>query len=141
MHDMDELKSLLEKDGYTCVLSDGREIVTSRDRGVRPLVELIKSGKDYSGYIAADRTIGKAAALLYAKLGVTRVYAFVMSAGGVEVCKRHGIAAEYAALTDKIINRKGDDICPMEKTVMDIDAPDAAYEAICKRLVELSAHD
>ena len=123
------------------MLSDGREIVTSRERGVRPLVELIKSGKDYSGYFAADKTIGKAAALLYAKLGVTRVYAFVMSEGGAEVCKRFGIFAEYATLTDKIINRKGDDICPMEKTVMNIDDPDAAFVAICKKLAELSAHD
>ena len=49
-------------EGCTCALTDGERIVTSRERGVRPLVELIASGADYNGWHAADKIVGKAAA-------------------------------------------------------------------------------
>lgn len=37
----------------------------------------------------------------------------------------------------RIINRKGDDLCPMEKAVLDIDDPVQAKEAILARLAEM----
>lgn len=131
-----ELKKLLDE-GCTCALTDGERVVTSRERGVRPLVELIASGADYNGWHAADKIVGKAAALLYAKLGVAELYAQTLSVGGLGVCRRFRIAAEYGALTPEIINRKGDGACPMELAVADADDPTAAYEKICAALERL----
>lgn len=124
------LKNLLVSENYTCVLSNGDDTVSSREKGVRPLIEFIDSGKDFSGYAAADKIVGKAAALLYAHMKVTELYAEVASREAADVCAKYGIALSSGTLTEKIINRRGDDICPMEKTVADITDPLDAYRAI-----------
>lgn len=137
MTNCENAKNLLLNGNYTCVLSNGEDTVTSREKGVRPLIELIDSGKDFSGYSAADKIVGKAAALLYAYMNVSELYAEVASRAAVEVCGKYGIKLSYGTLTEKIINRRGDDICPMEKTVADITDPLAAYQAVKAKLATL----
>ena len=127
---LESIKKLLAEEGYTCVLSNGEELITSREKGVKPLVQLIDGGRDFKGFFAADRTVGKAAALLYAYMGVTEVYAFVASEKGADICRSYGIKLSFERLTENIINRTGDDICPMEKTVAEIDDPKEAVAAI-----------
>lgn len=137
MYTLESIKKLLAEEGYTCVLSDGKQILTSREKGVKPLIGLIDSGKDLRGYFAADRTVGKAAALLYAHMGVTEVYAFVAGEKGADICRSFGIKLTYETLTPKIINRAGDDICPMEKAVAEISEPDEAVAAIKETIKRL----
>ncbi len=132
--DCDNARALLVGGKYTIVLCRGDDIVLSVERGVKPLITFIESGADLRGYSAADKVVGKAAALLYAYMGVTALYANVMSAAAKRVCERCGIAAKYEILADKIINRRGDDICPMEKATADIDDPVVALYAIKERL-------
>ncbi len=55
----------------------------------------------------------------------------------VEICKKYNIKIVYDILTDKIINRKGDDICPMEKLVADVDIPEIAKQLIIQKLKTL----
>lgn len=61
-----------------------------------------------------------------------------MSRGGKNFLESNGITCTYDLLTDNIINREGTGICPMEKTVADIDDADAGYAALKKKLAELS---
>lgn len=125
--------------GCTCViLQDGEVIFRSSDRGIKPLLYIIESGIGVKGCKAFDRIVGKAAAMLYSYMGVAYVYAEVMSRPGLEVLKKHGIRAEYDALTDKIINRRGDGICPMERTVADIDSLESALVALQSKSRELN---
>lgn len=42
----------------------------------------------------------------------------VLSMGGKEIFEKFGVRFEFETLTEKIINRSGTDICPMEKTVL-----------------------
>ena len=62
----ERLKALLAEENLTCVLSDGNRLIKSRERGVKPLIGFIESGKSFKGFTAADKVVGKAAALLYA---------------------------------------------------------------------------
>lgn len=137
MSNLDEPKRLLSSGNYTCVLSNGEDTVTSLEKGVRPLIEFIDSGKDFSGYSAADKIVGKAAALLYAYMNVPELYAEVASRAAVEVCAKFGIKLSYGTFTEKIINRRGDGICPMEKTVANVSEPAEAYEAVKAKLAAL----
>lgn len=133
-----DVASRLE-DGYTCVITrDGRTLYVSRESGIRPLLEIIRQGTDVSGGDAADRIVGKAAALLYARMGVARVRAVVMSRSGLSVLESRGIPAQYQTLTDAIVNRRGDGPCPMEQAVADLDDPDRAYAALEARVRELA---
>jgi hypothetical protein len=53
------------------------------------------------------------------------------------LCFGLSIDCEYEVLTEKIINREGTDICPMEKTVFGCDNAEEAYGLLKNKLKEL----
>lgn len=118
--------------GHTLCLSKDGVLILDDKRGIAPLLELIASGKDVSGYSAADKVVGKAAAALFIKCGVKQLYAAVLSKGGAELLERHGVEYVYGTLTDAIINRAGTDACPMEKAVRNIEEIEDMYVAIVR---------
>ena len=101
------------------------------------MIDFLQDGIDLSGYSVADKIVGKAAAMLFVKAGIKEVYAEILSVSGKNFLEEHGINAGYETLAEKIINRTGDDICPMEKTVADIIDPEEGYEAIRNKLKEM----
>lgn len=133
MKNLSEAKEILGR-GYTCVLVSDEDTVTTRERGVLPLVKWIDEGRRFDGYSAADKVVGKAAALLYVTLGVKIIWAGVISKPAARVFEAHGVEYWYDTLTDAIINRKGDGFCPMETAVRDIDSPEEAFAAIKNKL-------
>lgn len=138
MHDLEKARSLLEKENYTCVICRGDDVITDRRRGVRPLLELLESGKDLQGYSAADKVVGKAAAFLYCLLGVKALHAGVLSVPARDVLVSAGIAVEWGSLVPAIQNRAGDGFCPMETAVWDLTDPALAPDAIRIALQKLS---
>ena len=99
---------------------------------------LVLTGGDVGGWSAADRIVGKAAAMLYVLLGVGEVHAEVMSEDALSLLAAHGISAECEVRSRTIKNRAGTDSCPMEKAVGGIADPAAAACAIGAKLDELS---
>lgn len=123
--------------GHSICLCRRGDIIVDDGRGISPMIKFIKEGKDLTGYCVADIIVGKAAALLFLKAGVCEVYGRVMSQSAKNILTAHGVPCSFDTLTDRIINRAGTDICPMEKTVGNIDSPDSAFEALCERLEKL----
>ena len=127
------------KDGeYTLVLCNENEIIRSRKRGILPLVELYRTGRDFSSFSAADKVVGRAAAFMYALLGVSSIYAGCVSKPAIEVLNSEGITYEYEKCAERISNRDGTGLCPMETAVMEATSPDGAYTEILKKLDQLS---
>lgn len=118
--------------------SPGAKTFSGKERGIRPLLELIGRGEDMRGAVAADKIVGKAAALLYAYMGIQELYAGVLSESGLAVLREYGIAVQFGTLAERIINRAGTGICPMEETVENIAEPAAAFAALQKRAAELA---
>ena len=135
---LDELARKLVICGYTLVLSDGRETITSCRRGVAPLLGLIEEKRDVSGWYAADKAVGKAAAALYAVLGVAGVYACRISEAGLAMLRKCGIAAVYDSLVPVMKDRSGNGICPMEDATADLASPEECLEAIKKKAALLA---
>lgn len=135
--DPERAKELLGGGAYTCVLCRGEETVVCTERGVKPLLDLLDGGSDLKGFSAADKVVGKAAAFLYVLLGVTEVYSPVMSEAAARVLRENGIEPRCDTLTEKIVNRAGTGICPMEAAVAELSDPSEALRAIRKRLSEL----
>ncbi len=133
MTDLERAKQLLLENEYSCVLVKEDSVICGEARGIRALLVLIAARPELEGYSAADRIVGKAAALMYKKAGVSTVWAQVMSRPGRDVLEESGIGASFGKLTDMIANRAGDGCCPMEETVAAIDDPQEAYEALCKK--------
>ncbi|KAA8816939.1 hypothetical protein CSQ85_10880 [Bifidobacterium rousetti] len=115
------------------------EILTGFGRGVRPLLQWLAEGRSLVGYSAADRVVGKGAALLYARLGVVAVYAETMSEAGLATLRTQGIAASYGTLVPVILNRARTGVCPIERSVTSISDPLAAEPAIRAAVARLMA--
>lgn len=130
MYDLNRAIETLSSGEYTCVLCKGEQIVTSQARGVKPLVSWYVSGRDFSGFCAADKVVGRATAFMYALLGVKAVYAGIVSRSALEVLAQAGIEARYGLAVPHIINRRGDGICPFEEAVLSIQDAPSAYLAI-----------
>ena len=101
------------------------------------MLTFLENGTELRGFSAADKIVGKAAAMLFVCAGVTEVFAEVTSKAAVNYLKERGIACSYGVLTDKIINRKGDGLCPMELAVMDIEDEKLGFSAIKNRFDEI----
>lgn len=130
MTDIEHAKKLLTGAGYTCVICRGDDIHMSEKRGVAPLIELLDSRIDVRGYSAADKAVGKAAAMLFVLLGVSEIYAAIMSRSAKKILDEYGIKYSCGEEVEYIINRKKDGMCPMEKAVVDIDDPAEAQKEI-----------
>lgn len=139
MEDIKRAKDLLSIDGTTLALCKGSWTHTSRERGIRPMVDFICGGVGPKGFCAADKVVGKAASLLFVLAGAGQVYAEVMSEGAIAVFETHGISWSCDTKTEHIINRQGTGLCPMEQAVSGTDNPSEALAAIKCKLAELSA--
>ena len=135
MDDLEKARQLLESSNYTCVLCAGDAVHTATHRGVRPLLEFLE--KDMSGFSAADKVVGKAAALLYCLMDIRALHAQVISDAALRVLNAHSIPISYDRLVPYIQNRDGTGRCPMETATWDIDDPAQALTAIQRKLKEL----
>lgn len=132
--DLESCKNRLETENFTCVIKNGESCYTFTERGIRPLMSLIESGTDLQGAVAADKVVGKAAALLMVRCRIGAVYAAVISEPAIKVLENAGIGCEYGALVARIQNRRGDGLCPMESAVMELTDADEAYAVLKDRL-------
>ena len=112
-----------------CLCKDG-EFFTDDGRGISPMIRILEEERVLRGYSVADMVVGKAAAMLFVKAGIIEVYAEVMSSAARDYLRQHNITCEWNTLTQRIINRAGTDICPMEKTVADISDAQEGYKAL-----------
>ena len=137
-NDLEQAKALLQT-GYTCVLQRENEQESSTKRGVAPLLAWLNSGKNYHGFSAADKVVGKAAAYLYVLLGVKEIYAQVVSEAAEAVLSKYQIPLFYEEKVPAIRNRTNTGFCPMEQAVWDIDEPREAKQAIETTLKKLQS--
>ena len=131
------IKILEEEKDLTLVLVLNESIYKSSEKGIKPLLQLLNSGKNYLNYSAADKIVGKAAAMLYKLLNVNDIYGEVMSIRAINFLEQNNINFKYKIKTKEIINRKGTGICPMEETVLNIENPTEAKKLLEDKLKEL----
>lgn len=126
---INDLKDILFKENHTLVIyKNNASVITSNDRGVNSLIKLIEEDKSQlSGSLIADKVIGKAAALLMIYAGVKEIYAPIISKPALQTLLKHNVKVYYDKEVERIINRKGDGLCPMETLCLDIEKPEQAY--------------
>ncbi len=113
------------------------ECFTDDGRGISPMLDLIGRETDLRGASVADRIVGRAAALLFLYAGVHEVWATVISRPALATLLSAGVFCRYDSLTENIINRKGDGICPMEGAVRGIYDPETAYHLLLRKRDEM----
>lgn len=137
MTDLEIAKSNLE--GHTLALCRNGELLTSDLRGISPMLGYIDEGRKLCGYSAADRVVGRAAAMLFIKAGVAELYAEVLSDGARMLLEEHGVGVTYGESAQVIINRAGTGQCPMEEAVADITDIEIGITVLRERLARMRA--
>ena len=126
--------------GHTICLCKNGNCLYSERRGIAPMMNFIYNGAELACYSVADVVVGKAAAMLFIKCGIRHVFAKTLSQYAKRVLELYGVEYEYEILTERIINREGTDVCPMEKAVMNTDDPEEAYVILKNKLTEMNLH-
>ncbi len=128
---LEKAKSILLSSASTiAVVSDG-EVFTSQERGVKPLLFLLKEKKEFlKGASVADKVIGKAAALLMVLGEIKEVHTLIISEPAIKVFEKHNIPCFYDKKVTRIVNRTGDGLCPMETLCLDVENPQEAFDRI-----------
>ena len=138
---MKELIEILHSEGLTLVVksSDGT-IHRFTQRGVKDLLTLVNENPEVlKGALIADKAVGKAAAACMVLGDVRHVHADVMSEPALALLQQHGVEAEFGTLVDHIINRTGNDWCPMEKVSRDIDDPATIILKVKQKLQQMAS--
>lgn len=135
-NNLNYIKEILLKENHTIViLKKDASVITSDNRGVSPLIKLLKEDKlQLQDSIIADKVIGKAAALLMIYGNVKEVYTPIISSPAIKIFNINNVKIYYDKEVDRIINRKGDGLCPMETLCLDIDNPEEAFEVISNKI-------
>ncbi|MDE6540204.1 MAG: DUF1893 domain-containing protein, partial [Ruminococcus sp.] len=102
MNNLEKAVELLKNGNYTLVAVSDNEEITSIQRGVKPLLEILDSRKNLHEFSVADKVIGKAAAFLYVLLDVREIYTDVISKSALDVLKNNEINIEYKTLAEAI---------------------------------------
>lgn len=137
-----ELKDILLKENHTIVIyKSDASVIVSDDRGVAPLMKLLNEDKEQlRDSMIADKVIGKAAALLMVYAGVKEVFTPTISVPAVEVFEKHNVKITYDKVVERIINRTGDGLCPMESLCLNVENPEEAFDLIRRRVAETPRH-
>jgi len=102
------------------VYHQGKLIFKSKKEQLRPLLEYIdESSPQVQGVVIFDRIVGNAAALLLKKAFCLEIYSPLGSEFAARTLSEQGIKYHFSRTVPYIINKAGDDICPMEKLSLD----------------------
>jgi len=128
---LERAKTLLSSTDSTIAVVLVDDIFTSQERGVKPLLHLLTEKKGFlKGASVADKVIGKAAALLMALGEIKEVHTLIISEPAIKVFEKYNIPCFYDKKVDRIVNRTGDGLCPMETLCLDVDEPQEAFQKI-----------
>ncbi|NLT39306.1 MAG: DUF1893 domain-containing protein [Clostridiales bacterium] len=128
---------LIKNGEASCVLiKDGSVAKTYQQRGISPVIELFEKGLLSGGFVA-DKIIGRAAAMILVLGGAAGCYGEVISGAALDYLCDKGLQVSYGSVVERIMNRTGDGMCPMEASVRDIDDPQQALAALKNKLAEL----
>ena len=135
-------RALIKKGSVSCVAIKNEEIIHTADgRGVSPLIALLDASPELlKGSLIVDRIIGKAAAMVLTCGGAGAVYGLTMSVAAEDYLASRGIGAQYDNLIETITNRAGDGVCPLERSVFDIDDANEGLARLRETMAELRAH-
>ena len=128
---LEQAKSLLTSTDSTLAVVSVDDFFTSKERGVKPLMHLLKEKKGFlKGASVADKVIGKAAALLMVLGEIKEVHTLIISEPAIKVFEKYNIPCFYDKKVTRIVNRTGDGLCPMETLCLDVEEPQEAFDRI-----------
>ena len=121
--DVNQAVKALRQEHLTLAISRGGKVIfTSRNRGVQDLYCLMKRNPEIlKGASAADKVVGKAAAMLYAASGIKELYADNLSRAAASILREAGVKVQYENMIPFVMNRDRSGMCPVERLATTMD--------------------
>ena len=136
MLDIEIARSDIREKGFALsVVKDGKTMLQSKTPGVSALVTAIeKDRQSFRGASAADKVLGRAAAMLFVYSEVKCLFALLASQDAIVTLERFGMPFECEKTVAKILNRNQTSTCPFESLIQDVENPQDAFEKLktCK---------
>ena len=132
MKDLEIARIRLKEGNLSLVIAkNGKAIFETRSHGLRGFLQAINLlDKELAESSVADRIMGRAAALLSVYSNVSAVFAVTISEEGIKVLEDNNIPYQFESCVPKILNSKGDDMCPFEKLTITLTNPAKAYSKL-----------
>ncbi|MBQ4642380.1 MAG: DUF1893 domain-containing protein [Oscillospiraceae bacterium] len=127
----------IEAGSIVCAaIREGEIIAFHTGRGVAPVLQMYQQGQ-LAGSILVDKVVGKAAAMVMTRGGVVGCHAVTMSKAALQWFQQQRIQITYDYLTEYIVNRTGDGMCPMEQTVLNLQDDSRIVSVLEEKLSQL----
>ena len=126
----------MEVQDTSCAIYTDGAVLTHKSRGVKPMVDFWSCG-DLEDAVVCDKVIGKASAMFLVSGGAAYVHGQVMSQLALDFLVSNSIDCGYDQLVEKIKNREGNGLCPMESSVADVNDIDEGIENVINKMNEL----
>jgi hypothetical protein len=134
--DLDIAKKDVKEKGFALsIIRNGKTIFQSKAPGISALVTAIDKDRFvFKGASAADRILGRAAAMLLLHSEVVSIFASTASSDALALLKRFKIPVESEKVVPTILNKNQTSTCPFESLVRNVENPKEAFSRlkICK---------
>lgn len=111
-----EFKKFVNSGQELEIWNDGQMVFKSDKKMVGGLLEFIgNGGSRFNNLIIFDKRAGNAVALLCAHLRAKEIYAVIGSKAAIKTLQDFKIKFHFSKTIANILNKTGDDICPLEK--------------------------
>lgn len=125
---MQSVKEAVEG-GAPLAVRRGGETRVFCGRGIKPALDALDCGA-LCGAEVGDKVVGAASAFILCEGKVASVWAQTISSRALQILESRGIVCKFREKTDRILNRAGDGLCPMESAVRGIGDPSEAVAAL-----------
>lgn len=133
MHvDVNLAMQTLRQEGLTLAVSrNGSIVFKSRNRGVEDLYQLIRNRSEVlQDASAADKIVGKAAAMLYAAGGLRELYADNLSRAALGILRQAGIRVQCQKIIPFVMNRDRTGMCPVDRIASTVDTVEQLLDCL-----------
>lgn len=133
--DIQKAKELFYSENYTLVACKDGKTECFAEGGIKTLVKLVESGKNYSTYSFCDKIVGRAAAFLFVLMEAKEVHAKIMGRLAIQILDRAQIKYSSDQFVDFIKDSSGKELNEFEKAVVRSGSPKVALQDIKATLV------
>ncbi len=121
------INKIKNKEYSFIIIKDNKIVYEDNGIGVSCIRKVINTNPDLlTNSIIVDKIIGKAACMLLLPYNIKFIYSILMSQNAVNILNEYNINYEYEELTEYIINRTNDGMCPLEQSVLNVSNLDDA---------------
>ena len=120
-----QMLDMLNAQGLSLLVFNHGELTTHANRGIQDLLQLISEQPErLNGAVAADKVIGKSAAVIMIVGGVKEVHTNLICTPARELFEKEGILVFATEEVPMILNRDKSGMCPMDTQIANIESID-----------------